>query len=201
MILFSQNKVETKLAHNEFSEWEKVKYFLVPPIVTALMGGPIFLVRPRYGVSSPWQNSVSILLGGVILVWIIYCSVKRIFKTNERTDGKDFITRFTILSVPVFMRYFLIFTPLCLVGIIVFAALTRNAQELRVYFSIVVNVVVLIITALYYASVNKSFKRFGERIGAREDREQGQPLNNEKGSGKASGTGVHYKASGSDSKY
>jgi len=46
MRLWSSGLLEEELAKRYLSEWEKVKYLLLPAVVGTLLGGPIFLLRP-----------------------------------------------------------------------------------------------------------------------------------------------------------
>lgn len=162
MILFSQAKVEKVLASGGFSEWEKVKYFLFSPIITALLGGPIFLVKPRYGTQSSSINSLATLIGGVLVAMVTYFGIRHLYRTNAIIDGKNFIERCTILSVPVFVKFALIASPSFLISLLVMAALTSRSPETREHIPIFFNVIFPFLMAWYYALVNKSFKRFGQ---------------------------------------
>lgn len=163
MILFSQSKVEKMLASGSFSEWQKAKYFLVAPIITALLGGPIFLIKPRYGIQPPPVNSLATLIGGVLIAVVTYFGIRYLYRTNEFIDGKSFIERCSILSVPVFVKFTVVGIPVFFVLFFVATALTSDSPEMREHIPIFFNAIFPFLMTWYYALVNKSFKRFGQQ--------------------------------------
>lgn len=162
VIIFSQWKVEKMLALGSFSEWEKVKYFLFPSIITALLGGPIFLIKPRYGIQPPLINSAATLIGGVLVAVVTYFGIRYLYRTNEVIDGKNFIERCAILSVPVFVKFTVIAVPVFFGFLLVATALTSNSPEKRDFFPVFFDAVFPLLMVWYYSVLNKSFRRFGE---------------------------------------
>lgn len=168
MILFSQSKVEKMLASGSFSEWEKAKYFLVAPIITALLGGPVFLIKPRYGIQPPPINSLATLAGGILVAIATYLGIRHLYRTNELIDGKNFIERCAVLSVPVFIKFTVISVPGFFVILLIATALTRNAPEQRDSIPVLLNIVFPLLMVWYYAVLNKSLRRFGAVFGKNE---------------------------------
>lgn len=160
MILLKSKKLEQQLARKKISEWEKVKYLIFPMILTSILGGPIFLIRPRYGVQPPPLNMYSNLIGGFLIAIVTYWGIRRLYLTNVSIDGEDFITRYTVLSLPVFLK----FTIWLILGGIIFsfvtAALTIEHKHLRQYVPVLLNMIFPGLIAWYYILVNRSLKRF-----------------------------------------
>jgi len=162
MILFSSKKIEENLSQKKILEKDKLIYLLLPILLTVLFGGPIFLIRPRYGVQPSLLNMLATLIGGFLLAVVTYWGVKRLYRTNITIDGNFFIMRYTVLSFPIFLKFTLGFVPGFIVFLFVSAALTSNNKELREYVSPLLNVVFPILIVWYYKIIDQSFKRFGE---------------------------------------
>jgi hypothetical protein len=165
MIFFSSKKLEAKLAHNQLSDWEKVKYMLIPSMLSSLLSGPIFFVRPYYGPHHSTLQAIGSLAGGILVAIAIYWGIKRNYQTNEKIDGKNFIVRWVILSFPVFNKFLVGFLPGTLIFLIVSAAATRNSPEVRKYIPTLLTMVFPALLVWMYCLIDASFKRFGKLIG------------------------------------
>lgn len=162
MIIFSQSKVELLLASGLFSEWEKVKYFIFAPVISALLGGPIFFVTPRFGTKPSLVNSLATMSCGVLIAMVTYLGIRHLYLTNQSIDGKSFIERCTILSVPVFIKFTMAGMPIFFVLLFVAASLTHESPGSRDVVPIFFNIVYPLIMVWYYIVLNRSFKRFGK---------------------------------------
>ena len=161
MILFSSRKLEAKLAKNELSEWQKAWYLILP----SLFFGPLSYLRPRFGASPTTMDSISLWVSGVLIVIVTYIGLRKIYKINAGIDGKDFITRCTILGLPVGIRFFLI-SILTMVFIIIILGIIfySDRDVIRPYYSPIIYTFLVILTVFLYASLVKSFKRFGNLL-------------------------------------
>lgn len=162
MILKSK-KVEYALANNKFSEWEKVKYLLLPMVVTALFGGPAYILKPRYGNIPSTADSMASIIGAAIVAAVTYWGLRRLYQTNGKIDGKEFILRYTILSLPVSIKFILIFTP-CF-AILIFSlpviADLLNDPSIKHQGMLYFHIAIPLLVTWYFNLLNKSFKRFG----------------------------------------
>jgi len=164
MIFFSSKKLEARLAHNQLSDWEKVKYMLFQWLITILVGGPVFLVQPQYGSRPPFPNSLAMPIGGILMAIITYWWIKRTYLTNKKIDGKNFIERYTILSFPVFIKLTVWLVPGVLLILILFGLVTRNNHEMRRYVPVVINVFFVAVMFGFYWLINNSFRRYGDLL-------------------------------------
>ena len=167
MIFFSSKKLEAKLAHNQLSDWEKVKYMLFQYLSVLLVGGPVFLIRPQYGPRPPFPTSLAGPIGGILLAIITYWWIKHIYLTNKEIAGKNFIERYTILSFPVFMKFTAWLVPGMLLVLILFGQVTRNNHEMRRYVPVVIQVVFVAFMSGFYWLINNSFRRYGDLLAGR----------------------------------
>ena len=173
MILWSSRKLEKALAEERFSEWEKAKYYLWPAIWGALAGGPMFLLRPYYG-SKPNHHGIFILVGCMLMALVTYYGIRLGYRENQNIDGKSFIERYTILSLPVVVRFVVWLIPVMVVFLFVFAGLTRSAPEVRKLTGPILRFVFPVITFWLYCQIARSVRRFGDHLKLKEESENEQ---------------------------
>lgn len=160
-ILLNSRKLEKQLANAEISEWGKVKYLLVPMVVSILLGGPGFILRPRYGLQASLPDSIANLFGSMMISLVMYLGTKFVYKTNKNIDGKEFVTRYVILSFPITLKFILVGLPMFFIFLMGLACFTAEKTELRNYGLFFLNIIFPIFMSLYFLHLNKSFKRFG----------------------------------------
>jgi hypothetical protein len=158
MILISSTKLEHKIVNNELTQWEKTKYIIV---MTAFYGfaGPIYVITPAFGPKQPEWNDVISFLSSVAFVFITYFGIKKCYRNNKTIDDADFIERFTILSVPMTIRFILLCLPALLLLAFILSTLTEDDETRQVLFYLLINVTGAIAAIIYYAFLNRSFLR------------------------------------------
>ena len=160
MIILSSRKLEQTLANNSLSEWGKVKYIILPALIVSLFPPPYFL-RPSHGQYPPMLNSLIGLLFVIINVVITYNGIKKCFGTNQKTDGENFFERFFILSIPVFIKFILIFFILSIGLVIGMQSLKESFPILYKRYPIIFSLSLPFITWLYYHLLSDSIRRLG----------------------------------------
>ena len=164
MIIFSSRKLEQAIAQDSLPNWEKAKYAILPAIISMLLIGPTYIVRPLYGAKPPFLNSIITFLFNVVAAFIIFYGIRKCFRTNEETDRKEFLARYAILSVPVLIKFLLIFIPITFVLIIIIDAMSGTNQETFKGFPVSISILSTLLVYLYYCLLNRSFARLRELI-------------------------------------
>lgn len=163
MILWSSQKLEEALARGELSSWTKVKYLILPAILSSL-SWPFYLISPSYGNKPPIFNRLIMLVFSVLTAYITYRGIKSCFQTNEGIDGKLFFERFAVLFVPSFVR---IMVATFLGSILLLAIIGHNRERFPFLFqgvSIIFAAFGPIITYALYAMIRNSFQRLGKLL-------------------------------------
>ena len=158
MRLWYSRLLEHELAEGRLSEWEKTKYFLFPLMLSAFLSGPIWMITPNYGPIPPVTERFFTLLGGLITAAITYIGIKMGYRSNQRIDGKNFIERYAILSVPIFIRFIVIATTLMII-ILIFLR-----HSMRDSVSPFLHVIIPLAYLYYFHLVALSIDRFGDCI-------------------------------------
>lgn len=161
MILWSSQKLEEALARGELSSWTKVKYLILPAILSSL-NWPFYLISPTYGEKPPVFTRLIMLVFSVLTAYITYRGIKSCFQANEGIDGKLFFERFAVLFVPSFVR---IMVATFFGSILLLAIIGLNRERFLFLFqgvSIIFAAFGPIITYALYAMIQGSFKRFGK---------------------------------------
>lgn len=167
MILFSSRRLEEKLAEGAVSEWDKVKYLLFPLIASAMLGGPIFMIRPHYGLKAPAFAALGNLIGGLLSAGVTYWGIRRAFRTNLAIDGERFVERYTVLSFPILFKMAVGFIP----GLVVLAMVLRLVDAIipgvMHQYTLVFNALVPLVMLWFYELLNRSFERLHHMIRTR----------------------------------
>jgi len=164
MRLWSSTLLENELAEGKLSEWEKVKYLLLPLILGSLSGGPLHFLTPRYGPKQPSYEFLSCLFGGVLLAIATFYGIRQGYRSNQKIDGQYFIERFTVLSVPIFIRFAVFFTPAVFILICIVIMLDRVFPGIKGYISHILRIIFPFILYWMYLMISHSFERFGEQL-------------------------------------
>ena len=164
MRLWSSRLLERDLATGAISEWGKVKYLLLPMILSSLAGGPKYLITPRYGTEPPEGSTRNFILYGIAMALVAYLGIRKAFRANQEADGKHFIERYIILSLPVMVRLTVILVPTLILLMIVVASLTRSFPHFRGSLMAALYVVFVLIYYWYFSLVTASIRRLGRLL-------------------------------------
>jgi len=164
MRLWSSSKLERELARGQLSEWEKTKYLLLPLILGSLAGGPIYLITPRYGPTRPTLGSVGMLCGGVLMALVTYYGIRMGYRANQKIDGEHFIERYTVLSVPIFIKFVVGFIPAMIGMMIVARALGTALPFVKQNLSFILQLVFPLVYLWFYSLVAASIRNFGLQL-------------------------------------
>lgn len=157
MRIWSSKLLEQELAETKLSDWEKTKYLILPLVLSTLVAGPIYLFTPNYGSNPPAFNGLSTFIGNIIMAVVTFYGIRLGYRTNKKIDGKCFIERYTILSVPIFIRCLVIMVPTLFVLMFIFMGIFK----LKEIFPLILKVVFPLIIFWFYYLISKSIKRFG----------------------------------------
>jgi hypothetical protein len=161
VILWSSQKLEQALAKGQLDSWTKVKYLLIPAVMGALSAEPFFLFRPVYGKEPPAINDLFFSIFAIITAFITYWGIKACFKVNTNIDGKDFLERFVVLTLPVIIRIFSFYIPCGIVLLAIIGPLKDRDPTIFYRATIIFSAFSPIITYMMYSMIKNSFKRFG----------------------------------------
>ena len=164
MIIFSSKKLERAIAHDRLPNWERAKYIILPTIIMMLAPGPIYIARPIYGVKAPFLNSIFSFVCTIIGAFVTFYGIKRCFRTNEVTDKKDFLARFTILNVPIMFKFIAILIPITFISMAIWASLRSNYPSIFKRAPVSLSIIGPFVIYLYYSLLNRSFSRLRELI-------------------------------------
>ena len=170
MIIFSSRKLEQSIADNRLASWAKAKYLIFTAVVMAVFYGPFYLVHPFYGESAPTLNSIFSLIFTIVGVFVTYYGIKECYATNRAVDDKDFLERFAILSVPVFVKVSIIVFPATLCVSMLMLSLRETHPMLSKRFPIILSLLGPLLFYIYYCILNRSFTRLGRVIEENENR-------------------------------
>ena len=164
MIIFSSKKLEKAIAENKLESWGKAKYIIVPAVISALIGGTLYLISPLYGERAPMLNTSLQILFNILLALVTYCGIKKCFQTNKDMDEENFLERFVILSLPIFIKFALVLTPILIIYYVIVGTIRESHPELFKRAPILVYGSIPIACYLYYSFLNRSFTRLGTLI-------------------------------------
>ncbi|MDP2278018.1 MAG: hypothetical protein Q8K51_07330 [Nitrospirota bacterium] len=168
MILISSIKLEQKIAQKALTSWEKTKYII---ITTALYSftTPIYVLTPSFGTKPPIGDALVSFLSSIAAVLITYFGIKKSYLTNKIFDDVHFIERFTILNVPITIKFMMTLLPAFLL-LAFFSASLGGDKEIRTeIMSYSMRIMSPIGIFVYYIFLNRSFQRLGLLI--KENRE------------------------------
>ena len=153
MILFSSNKVERMIADNAFNSWEKAKYLILTTAFYSI-NGAVYVISPSFEPkNSPMDSLISMTVYILIAIW----GVKICYQSNKNIDDHRFIERFTILNVPMTIKFIIICLPIIFL-IAYFPYFITEDTEIRkqiAYYSIRTAGPIGMI--IYYMFLNRSF--------------------------------------------
>lgn len=164
MRLWSSEILEAELARGQLSEREKVKYLLLPLLLAGFIGGPLALLAPRYGVRPPRFDSLVALVNGILMVWATFYGMKKTYRANQQIDGRHFIERYTVLVLPVNVRFLVVMIPLLVVLSVSLRVLGRGLaggpDSLHPFYRLIFPLATLV----FYHLLTRSFIRFGRHL-------------------------------------
>ncbi len=160
MILWSSRKLEEALAKGWLSGWTKVKYLIIPAVITALWG-PFFLLEPRYGQRPSAINLPFQLIFSILSAFITYWGIKKCFTINSNADGKDFFERLAVLTLPVLIRIMVYSVAFFILGAVILKIMEWELFTFEIAPSIF-SALNPIFTFILYSMLINSFRRFGQ---------------------------------------
>jgi hypothetical protein len=160
MIIWSSQKLERAFAQGKLTPWSKVKYLILPAVISSLFG-PAYVIKPRYGSRPPGFNMLFSLFFAVLTAYLTYRGIRGCLRQNDQIDGKAFFERFVVLGVPPMFRLAAIIIPLSVGMMIIFAQFPQY-PVLRVRGPIAVAALSPLATYAFYAMLRNSIRRFGE---------------------------------------
>ena len=161
MRLWSSKRLEFELAHALLPEREKLKYFILPLVLAALLGSPIFLITPNYGIKPSPLESVFILLRGLLMCMALYFGIRMSYRENKKIDNRNFIERYAILSVPVFIKFLCIVLPVQALIMIIFNSVIDSYPRINSFVSCFMQLSIPLFYLWFFYLIAQSFKRFG----------------------------------------
>lgn len=164
MRLWSSELLEVELARGQVSEREKVKYLLLPMLLTALAGGPAYLITPNYGTRQPPLALLTSAIGGILVAIVTFYGIRHVYRTNKKIDGLHFVERYIVLSLPVHVRFAALMLPLTLVLGFVFYAVKRNHHGVADHFATWFGLLFPLLLVWLYRMIAASFERFGWQL-------------------------------------
>ena len=164
MRLWSSRLLEAELADGRLSEWEKVKYLLLPIILSALIGGPVSSVMPRYGPEPPAFDWLRTILGGVAIAVVSYYGIRMGYRRNQLIDGRHFIERYTVLYVPILIKFSVVLAAGLVVLMAVCDALGLTAATFNAYAPAILTCGGAPVLLLLYYLVARSISRYGDQL-------------------------------------
>jgi hypothetical protein len=158
MIVFSSKKLESALAENRLTQWDKVKYIILIAVLYSLSYGPIRWIKPTFSPTygtTPEKHPLFFILCSALAAYIAYRGIKECFRINEDIDAKSFFERWACLSVPVGLRLTFYMMP-----VFIFFPFLIGLPFERVFVSLLNPIAALI----YYHLIARSFIRLGELL-------------------------------------
>jgi len=147
-MIFTSRKLEKALAKGEVTGWNAAQYYFVPMIIHSVLTTPIWLTRPRYYIYPTPAIHVTIYGLQILAGVLVYCGIKKCFKSNDQIDSRDFISRMVILGFPVLIKV---------------TVLTYIASLILLIF-IVSRLSEVFVTALYPLMTYVSFKLINDSL-------------------------------------
>lgn len=163
MILISSSKLEQHLAQNSLSSWEKTKYII---LTTALysFSGPIYILTPSFGSKPPVWDVLFSFLSSIAAVLITFWGIKKCHLMNKTFDDIHFIERFTILNIPMTIKFMALLLPLFLLFAFFSTSWGGDKETRTEIMSYSMRIMVPIGMIAYYIFLNRSFQRLGTLI-------------------------------------
>ena len=163
MIILSSRKLEKAIASNKLSQWNKVKYLILPAVLGAF-SGPQYIIQPYFGERIPAFDGLVQSIAAILSAYFTYRGIKMCFQENEQIDGKMFFERFALLGVPPFFRAMVIFLPISIILWNVVRIYQAQVPFLYNHFVIVSSVFGPAITYSIFYMTKNSFSRLGQLI-------------------------------------
>lgn len=164
MRLWSSELLEAELASGQVSEREKVKYLLLPMLLTTLAGGPVYLITPNYGPHQPPLTWLTSAASAILVTLVTFYGMRHVYRTNKKIDGLHFIERYAILSLPVHVRFVALMLPLTVLLGFAFYAFKKSHAGVADRFATWFGLLFPLVVAWLYRMIAASFTRFGRRL-------------------------------------
>jgi hypothetical protein len=162
--LWSSDLLEIELARGQLSEREKIKYLVLPMLFTALIGGPLAWIAPRYGLRPPRFDSLVAVLNGILMVAVTLHGIRKAYRINKQIDGRQFIERYVVLVLPVSIRFCVAMVPLVVLLTVGFHLLDLRLQGGTPRFLPLHRLAFPLATLWLYHLLASSFSRFGRHL-------------------------------------
>ena len=164
MYLWSCETLEAELARGQVPEREKVKYLLLPMLLTALGGGPIYLVTPNFGPRHPPLMLLISFLSAVLVAGVTFYGLRHVYRTNKKIDARCFLERYVVLSLPVHVRFIVLLLPVTIGLSLVFHALQPRFPGAADFFATWFSLLFPFFLIWLYRMIAASFARFGYQM-------------------------------------
>lgn len=164
MIIFSSQKLEKAIAKDQLTNWGIAKYLIIYITIPIILGGPIYLVRPVYGYKPPPLSNLFSIAFSILSALVVYHGVKKCFKTNKLIDNINFVERFVILSLPVFIKFIFLFIPFFIFVLILIGFISRSIPSIKLYIYIIFSALGPLLLYVYYSLLHRSFSRLLELV-------------------------------------
>jgi hypothetical protein len=159
----SSQKLEAALSEGTLSEWEKTKYIILLTVLS-LAFSPVFWLTPKYSDGPGGVDAIISLLALLLNVVLTVKGLKNCYNVNKNADDKNFIERFTVLYVPMVIKFTLIIIPL----FFAFSAFVGFRKESSpVLFSLYPTIVQIsgpIAIYVFFRLLRRSFNRLSVNI-------------------------------------
>jgi hypothetical protein len=148
MYFWNINELVDKLSQETPPQWEVAKYLIATTIIFNILGGAYY-DPSEFTLSKLVLNSALACVGGL---GVYYC-----FKINHSIDNKDFISRFTILTLPVALRWVVITS---LGYIVIYMTVPREIVN-GPYFEVINGIYVISLEVMYFSILAFYLRKIG----------------------------------------
>lgn len=164
MILFSSNKLEKAIADDSLDSWTKAKYMILVIAMYSLKNS-FYWFAPSFGPETPLPYYAAAFASWLLGIVITFHGGKKCFKTNETSDGKNYVERLAVLYVPLTFRFIpIFFFFLAIMAFIVACLLPIDKETQYLLFPYLLLPLTLFLIWLFFVLLNRSFERLGELI-------------------------------------
>ena len=133
-------------------------------LLSALAGGPIYLITPNFGPQPPWPELLLAFLSAMLVAIVTFYGIRQVYRTNQKIDGREFIERYGVLSLPVHMRFIALLLPATLVLALVFHAIKSRFPDAANGYTNGFRLLFPVFMIWLYRMIAASFARFGRQL-------------------------------------
>lgn len=162
MYIWNTKKLITDFKNNNVSEGEKLKYFMIPAVLTMVAIG-LFLYFPAI-FNAIFNLTILDAVDWSLVSVIFTIATIMIYRANKQGDNQDFLARYICLSFPLIIKMLVLYTIVIFVyyaiGFVVayeaFDAFTSTTNFVNLILTVVLEIIFY--GLLYKAVVNVSQK-------------------------------------------